>query len=337
MNKVSRLIPALALLLLFQPVRAQHYFETFNNGKDSSRYFSQDLEILDTLPTKDKYVKYIIYNDFSWDYLELDRPVIDTSGFFEGWDSEMIHAFKGEPLSMLPDSLDIRLTDETHPYCSPYRGKVISGFKWRGSHAHNGVDLPLHVGDTIRAAFDGIVRYSGVPGETGGYGNLLVVRHDNGLETYYAHLSSRLVKPDEMVSAGEPIGLGGSTGHSTGPHLHFETRYHGKPFDPERVFDFEAGTVRDTILLLKKEYFDNNSHYNNAPEVSPVKYTPTKPYKPVKPAKPKNVYHKVRQGENLSKIARKYGTTVSAICKLNGIKTSSTIRPGQSLLVKKGR
>ena len=330
MNKVSLLIPVLGLMALFQPAHAQDYFDTYAHlpGQDSDKVFTQDLEVIDTLPTKDKYVRVILYSDYSWAYFDVDRPVIDTSGFFDGWDSEMIHAFKGEPLSSLPDSIDVRLTDETHKYHVPYIGKVISGFKWRGRHAHNGVDLPLHVGDTIRAAFDGIVRYSGVPSETGGYGNLLVVRHDNGLETYYGHLSARLVNVDETVSAGEVIGLGGSTGHSTGPHLHFETRYHGKPFDPERVFDFEKGQVRDTILELRKEYFNLNSHYNQGNDQTVSKAS--KPYRP-------NIYHKVRKGDTLSKIARKYGTTVNAICRLNGIKSTTILRPGRSLLIRKGR
>lgn len=333
MNKVSLLIPVLGMLVFSRPASAQHYFEISSNrsDEDSIDFVLQHKDVVDTLPTHDKYLKIVIFDDFTWEYFALPKPVIDTSGFFDGWTSEMIHAFKGEPLSALPDSVDVRLTDETHPCHVPYQGSVISGFKWRGSHAHNGVDLPLHVGDTIRAAFDGIVRYAGVPGETGGYGNLLVVRHDNGLETYYAHLSSRLVSPDETVTAGEPIALGGNTGHSTGPHLHFETRYHGKPFDPERVFDFESGQVRDSIILLKKEYFDNNSRYNQGPESS------TSAKQVNKPHKPKNVYHKVRPGDNLSKIARKYGTTVSAICKLNGIKSTTTLRPGRSLIVRKGR
>lgn len=332
MNKVSLLLPFLGLLALSASASAQDYFNAYTTppGQDSNAVFTRDMAVIDTLPTKDKYVKVILYSDYSWAYFDVDRPVIDTSGFFDGWDSEMIHAFKGEPLTSLPDSIDVRLTDETHGYHSPYKGKVISGFKWRGRHAHNGVDLPLHVGDTIRAAFDGIVRYAGVPSETGGYGNLLVIRHDNGLETYYGHLSAKLVQTDETVSAGEVIGLGGSTGHSTGPHLHFETRYHGKPFDPERIFDFEKGTVRDSVLLLRKEYFNLNSHYNNGNETSGATAKPAKPSRP-------NVYYKVRSGDNLSKIARKYGTTVNAICKLNGIKSTSTLRPGQRLLIRKGR
>ena len=328
MCKVKLLLPLMALFSL--PLHAQDFFDPYAaplGNPDSLKAFNQEHDVIDTLPTKDKYVKVVLYSDYSWAYFDEDRPVIDTSGFFDGWDSEMIHAFKGEPLSSLPDSVEVLLTDETHKYHAPYLGKVISGFKYRGRHPHNGVDLPLNTGDTIRAAFDGIVRYAGVPGETGGYGNLLVIRHDNGLETYYGHLSAKLVQVDDPVRAGEVIALGGNTGHSTGPHLHFETRYHGKPFDPQRVFDFEKGTVRDSVLLLRKDYFSLYSHYGQTSEQS-AKAAMAKAPSP-------NVYHRVRQGDTLSKIARRYGTSVNALCRLNHIKSTSVLRPGQRLLVRK--
>lgn len=277
---------------------------------------------IDTIPSSDKYIKIILFDDFTWEYYDEGRPVIDTAGFFDGWTSDMIHAFKGESLDNFPDSLDILLADSLHSYCVPYQARVHSGYKFRGRRPHNGVDLSLSVGDTIRAAFDGIVRYSGKPSQTGGYGNLIVIRHDNGLETYYGHLSSRLVKVDDPVKAGECIGLGGSTGRSTGPHLHFETRYHGKPFDPQRVFDFERGLIRDSILTIKKHYFNIHSHYGLTDKESK--------------AASGNVYHKVKKGDNLGKIAKRYGTTVGALCRLNGIKSNSVLRIGQRLLVRKG-
>ena len=277
---------------------------------------------IDTIPSSDKYIKIVLYDDFTWEYIDEGHPVIDTAGFYDGWDSELIHAFKGEPLSALPDSVDLLLADELHGYCAPYLAKVHSGFKFRGRRPHYGVDLPLSVGDTIRAAFDGIVRYAGTPKETGGYGNLIVIRHDNGLETYYGHLSEKLVNVDDPVKAGECIGLGGSTGRSTGPHLHFETRYHGKPFDPQRVFDFENGTVRDSILTIHKHYFNIHSHYGQTDKESK--------------SASGNVYYKVRKGDNLGKIAKRYGTTVGALCRLNKIKSTSVLRVGQRLLVRKG-
>ena len=280
----------------------------------------QDRFALDTLPTRDKYVKIVVYDDYTWCYIDEGRPVIDTTGFYDGWNSEMIHAFRGTPLDSLPDEIDICLTDSLHGYCAPITGRISSGFKFRRTREHQGIDIPLSVGDTIRAAFDGIVRYTGVTKKTGGYGNLVIIRHPNGLETYYGHLSRILVAIDEPVKAGEVIGLGGSTGRSTGPHLHFETRYYGKPFDPERIMDFSTGEVRDSILTLKKHYFSIYSHYGQTDNQS----------KHAAGA----VYYKVRKGDNLGKIARRHGTTVNNICKLNRISSRKTLRVGQRLRVK---
>lgn len=311
-------------------MKAQDFYDPYaspSQTPDSIRIVRADVpeiekQAIDTIPSSDKYIKIILYDDFTWEYIDEGHPVIDTAGFYEGWSTEMIHAFKGESLESFPDSLDLRLVDSLHSYSAPFLGKVHSGFKFRGRRPHYGVDLPLSVGDTIRAAFDGIVRYSGRPSETGGYGNLIVIRHDNGLETYYGHLSARLVNVDDPVKAGECIGLGGSTGRSTGPHLHFETRYHGKPFDPQRVFDFETGTVRDTILTIHKHYFNIHSHYGQTDKESK--------------SASGNVYYKVRKGDNLGKIAKRYGTTVGALCRLNRIKSTSVLRIGQRLLVRKG-
>ena len=275
---------------------------------------------IDTLDTEDKYMKIVIYENFTWAYFDLGHPSIDTAGFYEGWDPEKIHAFKNIPVDSLPAEIDLRLVDSLHPFCAPLVGPVRSSFRFRGRRPHNGVDLPLQIGDTVRAAFDGVVRYSGKGKETGGYGGLVIIRHDNGLETYYAHLSKRLAFSGDLIKAGEPLGLGGSTGHSTGPHLHFETRYMGKAFDPERIVDFRNGTIRDSLITLKRHYFNVYSHYGMTDEES-------------KAASGRIIYV-VRKGDNLGRIAAKYGTTVSAICKLNKMSSKSLIKPGQRLIVR---
>ena len=282
--------------------------------------------IVDTLDTDDKFVKILIYENYTWEFLHLDRPAIDTAGFYEGWDSEKIHAFKGMPLDSLPDEVTICLADEVHPFCVPVMGSINSTFKFRRYREHQGIDIGLSVGDTVRAAFDGVVRYSDQGSVTGGYGGLVIIRHNNGLETYYAHLSKRLVKVDEMVRAGEVIGLGGSTGHSTGPHLHFETRYFGKPFDPLRVVDFENGTLRDSTITLKKHYFNVYSHYgmSDSESLAASKAAPASG----------KIYYKVRKGDTLGRIAKKYHTTVSKLCKLNRLSTRSILRVGQRVRVR---
>lgn len=245
----------------------------------------------------------------------------------EYWDTQTIHV-KGVELKALPDTIVVPLVDSLHCYCMPCEGIVCSKFHYRGYHAHKGVDIPLCVGDDVYAAFDGIVRITKRSRYSGGYGDLVVIRHFNGLETYYGHLSKRLVQVGDTVSSGDLIGYGGSTGRSTGPHLHFETRYLGNAFDPERIFDFQNGSLRNDTVSLKKHYFSCHSHYGMTDEQSlaaflnPPRITPA--------AK----YYKVKKGDSLTHIAKREGTTVKQICKLNNIKSSKILMVGQRLRVK---
>ena len=288
---------------------------------NSMELSENDVYIMDTLNTQDKFIKILLYSNHTWQYFDIGRPVIDTANFFEGWTPEgQLHAYKDVKLSDLPEEFDLKLSDSQNPYCIPYQTKVYSPYRFRKSRPHKGVDLSLNTGDTIRAAFNGVVRYSSGGAATGGYGNLVIIRHTNGLETYYGHLSKRLVQADEVVKAGEAIGLGGSTGRSTGPHLHFETRYMGQTFDPERIFDFENGALRDTIMTFKRHYFSIYSHYGQTESESK--------------AAAGRVIHVVKKGDTLSSIARKYGTTVSNICKLSNISAKSTLRIGQRVVVR---
>lgn len=311
---MKRLILTMTALTLLAP------FAAYGQNEFSEEFPENEVTVVDTLNTLDKYTKIVLYSNHTWEYFDCERPKIDTSGMYYGWDTGTIHAFKDIKLSDLPDEVDLLLADSDNPYCPPIVNRVTSRYKMRRSRAHRGVDIKLNVGDTIRAAFNGIVRYTGPTRETGGYGNLVVIRHPNGLETYYGHLSKVSVEVDEPVSAGEMIGLGGSTGRSTGPHLHFETRYMGNPFDPERIFDYETGALRDTMFTLKKHYFNIYSHYGQSDAESK--------------AASGRVYHKVRKGDTLGRIAIKYGTTVNRICKLNNISAKKTLRIGQSIQVR---
>ena len=205
--------------------------------------------------------------------------------------------------------------------------KVISPYGQRGGRMHTGADLKTKDRDKIYAAFAGEVVFSN---KSSGYGNLVRIKHTNGLETYYGHMSKYLVDSGDIVRAGELIGYGGSTGRSTGPHLHFETRYLGQAFDPERVFDFENGKLRCDTLVLKKHYFSINSHYGMTDKQSAV----ASKKKPVSSGGGGAVYYKVRKGDTLGKIASRNGTTVEKLCKLNGIKSNKPIRVGQKLRVK---
>ena len=290
---------------------------------------------VDTLDTHDMFRKVVLFDNGTWLYYNIDMSFIPYAMESDHWTTEKVHSYNDIALIDLPDSLVLHLVDSIHGFCIPHPGPVTSQYKYRWKRAHKGTDIGLHVGDAVYAAFDGIVRVALPINLTGGYGNVLVIRHPNGLETYYGHLSRFIVKSGDIVKAGELIGYGGSTGNSTGPHLHFETRYMGQAFDPERIFDFENGTLRTEEFVLYKHYFSINSHYGQTDEqsLSASQKKPSEP-KSSKAKQGKKTYHTVKKGDNLSKIAKRYGTTVSNICKMNGIKSNKPLKVGQKLRVK---
>ena len=181
-----------------------------------------------------------------------EEPEMDI--YTEGWDSKLVNAYAGMDV---PDTHTI----DVSKFCMPHPGYVTSpyGYRKRFRRMHKGVDLKLYIGDTIRAAFDGRVRLTNF--ERRGYGYYVIVRHTNDLETVYGHLSKFLVEPDQYVKAGDPIALGGNTGRSTGPHLHFETRYMGYAINPSAIFDFANQTVHtDTYTFTKSTYQDARNY-----------------------------------------------------------------------------
>ena len=261
------------------------------------------------------------------DFENLENPSADL---YEDWDNMHAHSHVTE----LPDSFRISLKN----FCMPTTNRVLtSNFGARWGRQHKGLDIKVYIGDTIRAAFDGkvrVVRYEGR-----GYGKYVVIRHDNGLETYYAHMSKQLVVEDQEVRAGDPIGLGGNTGRSTGSHLHFETRLCGVALNPAILFDFRNQDVVDDSYMFRKSTYQRESALaNRLRGVNGVSYgaddnddvelaiaAPEASYKQ------ENRFHKVKRGETLFSIARKRGTTVDAIMKMNHLKKSSKLKPGQIL------
>ncbi|WP_416990397.1 peptidoglycan DD-metalloendopeptidase family protein [Alistipes putredinis] len=284
---------------------------------------------LDTLQTINEAVKIVIYNDNSWKYVRDREFVKDSSIYTKYWDTSTLFPYKEYPLSEMPASLAIDLVDSLKCYHYPHKGSIRSKYGIRHRRRHQGVDIPIKTGDPVYATFDGRVRISEY--NRGGYGNLIIVRHDNGLETYYGHLSERLVQSGEWVEAGQIIGLGGSTGRSTGPHLHFETRYYGQAFDPERLIDFESGILRRQTFLLKKSFFDIRSNagqdFDDEAEVE-------KADKKEAAERAAVTYHTIKSGDTLGALARRYGTTVSKLCSLNGIKSTTILRLGRKLRVR---
>ena len=209
----------------------------------------------------------------------------------------------------IPETFRIDLSS----FVMPVQGKITSPFGQRKRRFHYGTDLKLQKGDTVVAAFEGKVRVRQY--EKRGYGYYLVLRHPNGLETVYGHLSKFLVYEDDTVEAGQPIALGGNTGRSTGPHLHFECRFLGQAIDPADIVDFNNFCTYDDSYLFEKYKVNTISIHNN-------KYT----------ARDSSIkYHHVRNGDTLSTIAKKYGVSVPTLCKLNGIKTTTVLRIGRIL------
>jgi murein DD-endopeptidase MepM/ murein hydrolase activator NlpD len=287
---------------------------------------------IDTLDTHDMFRKVVLFDNGTWLYYNIDMSFIPYAIESDHWITEKVHSYNDIALNDLPDSVELTLVDSLHRFCIPHPGIVTSRYKYRGRRPHKGIDLGLHTGDAIYAAFDGVVRTALPANLTGGYGNALVIRHPNGLETYYGHLSHFIVKSGDIVKAGELIGYGGSTGRSTGPHLHFEIRYMGQAFDPERIFDFESGTLRSEVFTLRKHYFNINSHYGMTDQQS--KTASTKAPKSSSGSGGGAVYYKVKKGDTLSKIASRNGTTVKKICQLNGIKQNTVLKVGRRLRVK---
>ena len=261
--------------------------------------------------------------------IEREMTENPSAQLYDDWNNVYAHR-----ATELPDSFRINLRN----FCMPTTNRVITskmGPRW--GRMHKGLDIKVYIGDTIRAAFSGKVRIKKY--ERAGYGKYLVIRHNNGLETIYGHMSDWLVEENQVVKDGQPIGLGGNTGRSTGSHLHFETRLCGVALNPALLFDFvnqdvtadyymfrketfehESVAINKNLLLegghsneLAKETDNNNGRNRNVREFSETKY------------------HKVSVGETLTSIAKRRGTTVAQLCKLNHLTRDVKVRPGQIL------
>ena len=284
---------------------------------------------IDTLDTVNEYIKVILYADNTWQYYKTPEYQTVTGVFDSHWSETATNPY-GMQQSELPDSWSIWLVDSLDQYHCPFIGDIHPRGKFgpRRGRRHQGVDLPLKTGDPIYATFTGKVRMSKY---FGGFGNLVVIRHENGIETYYGHLSKRYVEAGDWVNAGDVIGLGGSSGRSTGPHLHFETRYNGFAFDPQWLIDFKTGKLRQRLFLLKKKYFNIYSNYEQDFEDEMKNHEEDKAEDAERAAMK---YYTIRSGDTLSKIALNNGTTIKELCRLNGISQNATLRIGKRLRVR---
>ena len=237
-------------------------------------------------------------------YCGMPHPADEIYG---SWNTTNPNAY-GPELGTTDSVVLVQLTDaEAHcGFSMPIEGIVTSRFGWRDGRPHNGIDIDLQVWDTVRTMFPGVVRFSG---SYGGFGRLVVVRHYNGLETFYAHLHRLKVAVGQQVDEGQLIGLGGSSGHSTGSHLHFEVRFKGVPLDAGRFVDLRNGELLCDTLVLAKTRWSYAAY--------PLGTT----------------FHTVRKGDHLSGIADLYGIGLQQLCELNGISRRSMLRVGQQLLI----
>jgi len=264
--------------------------------------------------------------------LQTEATEMPGTDLYQDWDNRYVSRVNG----ILPDEYRIDLRGFHMPTTSRV---VTSNFGARWGRQHKGLDIKVYIGDTIRAAFSGkvrIVRY-----EPHGYGKYVVIRHDNGLETVYGHMSAQLVRENQEVRAGDVIGLGGNTGRSTGSHLHFETRLCGVALNPALMFDFKNQDVVDNFYTFHKSSYDRESAQAtrlrgvsgsavaepraNTTEMASVTQTKRNT------VSGNSRFHKVNKGETLYSIARKRGTTVDKLCKLNHIGKNFRLTPGQVL------
>ena len=292
----------------------------------------------DTLSTSNEEIKIVLFKDGTWKYWK-DPEITKTKDVFTShWDQNSSDPYHLE-WADFPYKSYIWMVDSTSRYCYPLDMKyneISSKFGFRKGRYHRGIDIRVPKGEPLYAAFSGKVRMAKY---ISGYGNVVVIRHENGFETFYGHMSKIETKPDDWVEAGQEIGLAGATGRASGPHLHWEVRYLGYAIDPEWVIDFATGELRSSVLTFKKQYLDPNYKYaatddSEEEEIALADEADRLEAERLEAEMKAAKYVKVKKGDTLSRIAINNGTTVSALCKLNGITAKTTLSIGRSLRVK---
>lgn len=296
--------------------------------------FGQDP--IDTLNTPKG--KIVMFEDRTWEYLEdleFDgvmnqhlQAIIDADtnlNLIQTWDHDACYTSDHQnDLTRLKDTIWMCVVDDMDDFVVPFDGVVTSRYGYRKGRYHNGIDIDVETGDTIVAAWSGKIRYAKY--NDGGFGNLVIIRHDNGLETFYAHLSEHLVVPNQIVKAGEPIGLGGNTGRSFGSHLHFEVRFFDAAMNPEEVIDFAGKKCKDENLMVHRGLFRPGAKPSDSDDYVASTSTAS--------TTGERRYYKIRSGDTLSAIASRNRTTVSKLCQLNGIRPTTVLQIGRSLRVR---
>lgn len=298
-----RLIPATSALLLSAGLLHAQVGTEHIGGPEG-------LDIYDELTTEEG-EKGVLDGSTNWD-------VNDSLTFIPGydmychWNTDVLFDQLGVASRLEHDTLKLILGQHECDLTMPCDGHVTSPYGMRRGRMHYGVDLDLETGDAVLAAFPGMVRISKY-NKT--FGHVVVVRHFNGLETLYAHLSKRSVEPGTLVEAGDTLGLGGNTGRSYGSHLHFEVRFLDQPIDPALVFDLENGSLKALEFDIHKGSFANMAAAKVAAQKSQAS----------------RKYHVIRRGDTLYALSRRYGVKVKDLCRINGISERSTLAIGQRI------
>jgi murein DD-endopeptidase MepM/ murein hydrolase activator NlpD len=228
-----------------------------------------------------------------------------ATNFYDDFDESTV--FQITPECEFPETQIIKIeSDSLGAYNHPRVGPINSKFGWRDGKMHKGIDINLHKGDAVVAAFDGMVR---IAHAKGAYGNVIIIRHYNGLETVYAHLSKIKVKPGQVVLAGQLIGLGGSTGRSSGPHLHFEVRFKGQALNPSSIISFVENKAYNDSIVIKKSRYGICAYPSNA------------------------TLHTVDRGDTWYEVAKRYGLSMKELCILNNTDKRYYLKIGQKLRV----
>jgi len=284
---------------------SQEHKEVFSKDLFISKELSGTIKLYDNgVPTFTPLDQIVIDSHFEEIQYQMSADTMKI--FTENWSTVKLYPYENIDLSKMKDTLIFEF-DTSAFYCTP-TNYLYSAFGPRRGRQHKGIDTDLDIGDTLRTVFDGKVRYAQY---VSGFGNLVIMRHFNGLETYYAHQSKILVTTGDVLKAGEVIGLGGETGNALGPHLHFEIRYKDNAFNPEKVIDLKNQCLKLTKLHITKKDFEWKKQWTE------------------------RRYHKVKSGNTLSHIAEKHNTSVKKILKINkGIKITSILQIGQKIRVR---
>lgn len=275
------------------------------------------------LPKTSLFYKVAMDDVISIPVISSSDSVVDITS--EYWDTNIYNPYRN---TLVQFPLQLKFTDSTYASPVSHQKVITSRYGWRKGRPHQGIDIDLATGDSVVSVLDGIVRFAKY---SSGHGKTIVVRHYNGLETTYAHLSHIAVQPNDSITKGQYLGKGGNTGNSRGSHLHFVASFKGERIHPEYLFDFSSNnSIRAQELWVTQEW--THPHFHNSRRVSKVNVLTTEDAALASLIKTKKVYV-VRKGDTLYGISKRNNLPISRICQTNAISKTSPLKIGQKLVL----